>query len=259
MARRRSKVTGNCILCGGLVPATVPEHAPPKILFIDKYLPKDHEFPSCSRCNHGSSQLDQVAAMMVFSTAEAFFPGRFIQQFEKASKGVANNVPEVIHLIDTDGPDQKFAIDNPHFPDLLAVPVEKRLFTHWLNPWAVKQTLGMWYKQCGKPVSADQVIFVRWIPSILDLDQKFIELISRALPSRYALRQGRVSFEDQFFYHFAFSEDGAFGGFYSVYHNSISILSTVMSHADAARNPKLGFGDLFQVSPNLGIHRVLGH
>lgn len=51
-----------CCLCGGKNSTESIEHAPPKIMFWDKQRSKGLEVPACIRCNHNSSQSDQVAA-----------------------------------------------------------------------------------------------------------------------------------------------------------------------------------------------------
>ena len=56
-----------CCLCGGVCNTEQVEHAPPKIMFVDKARPKGFEVPSCARCNNGSAQQDQIASMFALS------------------------------------------------------------------------------------------------------------------------------------------------------------------------------------------------
>ncbi|MCA3448330.1 MAG: hypothetical protein INF93_16710 [Rhodobacter sp.] len=194
---------------------------------------------------------------MIFITAEAIHPGHFVAQINKAALGVANNVPEVLQYLDFENPRELTEIDNSSSLDVVAVPVQKRLFTHWLNPWAAKQIAGMWFRQTGKVVQEDQVITVNWVSSALDADLQFFDLIENALPSHFSLTQGKLSFHDQFFYKFAIDVDCTFGAFFSIYHNAVSFFGAVLAYEDAVRHSKLGFGNLFQTSAAQGIHRTL--
>ena len=148
-----------CVFCGGTVPATTIEHAPPRVMFVRKLRPKGHEFPACNRCNNGTSQQDQVAALMLFSTAEAFLPGKFRLDFEKAALGVANNAADAINYINTDAEGEIWTNTDAPDQEILAIPVNKRLFSQWLNPWAAKQACAMWHQQTGLIVSKEQRIF----------------------------------------------------------------------------------------------------
>ncbi len=53
-----------CVFCGGHTIATTIEHCPPKSMFDNKEWPEGFEFPSCSKCNHGTSDHDLIVAWM---------------------------------------------------------------------------------------------------------------------------------------------------------------------------------------------------
>jgi len=53
-----------CIYCGGSQPADTIEHMPPVMMFIRKQRPKGLEFPSCRKCNNGTSKSDLVASLV---------------------------------------------------------------------------------------------------------------------------------------------------------------------------------------------------
>lgn len=53
-----------CIFCGGGEKATTFEHCPPRAMFQEKKWPEGFEFPSCARCNNGTSDQDLLIAML---------------------------------------------------------------------------------------------------------------------------------------------------------------------------------------------------
>ncbi|MEP6018146.1 MAG: hypothetical protein ABJ251_06645 [Paracoccaceae bacterium] len=65
----------NCCLCGGEVPMETIEHTPPKAMFFGSLRPKGLEVPACRRCNNGSSQQDQFAALLACTQSPALISG----------------------------------------------------------------------------------------------------------------------------------------------------------------------------------------
>ena len=246
-----------CVFCGGTVPATTIEHAPPRVMFIKKLRPKGHEFPACNRCNNGSSQQDQVAALMLFSTAEAFFPGRVRPDFDKAALGVANNAAAAINYIHTDAEDEIWTNTDAAEQEILAVPVNKRLFSQWLNAWAAKQACAMWHQQTGLIVTEEQRILVRWKTNLLDGGEKLHAKLSENLINRSRFSQGKKNFDEQFFYNFAIGDSKDYGAFWMVLHSVVGVLC-IIAHADYFTNDtRVGYGELFRTSKTFGLSRTL--
>jgi hypothetical protein len=246
-----------CIFCGGFIPATTTEHAPPRILFLRKQRPREHEFPSCARCNNGSSQLDQVASMMTFVTGEAFYPGKFRAEFEKTAIGVRNNVPEVLQYLELDAAHSVNASLGDDGPELIAVPVGRKLFSHWLHPWAAKQTFAMWNRQTDSIIRPDQRVIVRWIPNPVDVAEDFLETIKKTMKADFHLSQGRVSFSDQFFYKYAISDDKELGAFFLILHEVTAILCFVMSESFTREFHIARYGEIYETKAETGITRTL--
>lgn len=57
-----------CCYCGGKAPTEQLEHAPPKILFKDKWRPDQLIVPACDRCNKSFAQTDQIVAFLTRAT-----------------------------------------------------------------------------------------------------------------------------------------------------------------------------------------------
>lgn len=191
---------------------------------------------------------------MVFSAGAAFFPEKFKEEFEKTAKGVANNTPEVLSYIDTHSEEASLSVNG--FGDLLEVAVNKRLFSQWLNPWAAKQTCAMWSEQTGKPITTEQRILIRWLPNPFDVDSKFIALVEESFHGRYWLKQGKETFEDQFFYRFAISDDKEYGAFFVIIHDVLAIFCIVAESHYFANRHEINYGELFATGPRTGISRV---
>lgn len=246
-----------CVFCGGTVPATTIEHAPPRVMFVQKLRPKGHEFPACNRCNNGTSQQDQVAALMLFSTAETFFPGKFRRDFEKAALGVANNAAAAINYINTDAENEIWTNTDAPDQEILAIPVNKRLFSQWLNPWAAKQACAMWYQQTGLILSEEQQILVSWKTNPLDVGDDFLAFITENLTNGFHLSQGKKSFEDQFFYNFAIDDSKGYGAFWMVIHSVVGVLCLIADAKYFNNDTRIEYGELFRTESNNGLSRTL--
>jgi hypothetical protein len=81
-----------CCFCGGDAATEDRDHIPPKVTFIGSKIPGNLniEFPACRPCNCRSSQYDQIAAILSFSTPRNLRAGER-EQFLKAVGGVRNN------------------------------------------------------------------------------------------------------------------------------------------------------------------------
>lgn len=53
-----------CAFCGGSIPAQTIEHCPPKSMFEHRWWPEGYEFPSCVKCNAGSSDDDLLVSFL---------------------------------------------------------------------------------------------------------------------------------------------------------------------------------------------------
>lgn len=244
-----------CIFCGGTVPATTVEHAPPKIMFRDKNRPGGHEFPSCDNCNGGMSQLDQVAAMMLFSTAETFSPGTVMGEFNKTAIGVANNSPSFYHHLNLEN--DELAWRDSAGNEAFAVPVGRKMFSHWLNPWAAKQTCAMWYEQTGHIFGENQRILVRWLTNPLEVEDNFLALLRKSLPGSFNFSVKKQSVQDQFFYLFGIDEQKEFGAFFMVLHDTVGVFSIVAPSEYFHNDSRISYGELFCTGPNTGLCRTL--
>src|SRR5262249_43485519 len=95
-----------CIYCGGSQPADTIEHMPPVMMFIRKQRPKGLEFPSCRKCNNGTSKSDLVASLVGRLSVD---PSADVEAAEitKLFSSVRNNVPGLLEEMHFDPAEEK--------------------------------------------------------------------------------------------------------------------------------------------------------
>src|SRR5262249_61418480 len=83
-----------CIFCGGNESATTIEHCPPRMMFRGKQRPHDLVFPSCERCNSGTSRSDLVASLL----GRVYPDGTDMDaaDMQKVLQALSNNMPELL-------------------------------------------------------------------------------------------------------------------------------------------------------------------
>ena len=255
----QSKISGKyCIFCGGVALADTIEHAPPRALFRNKMRPKGLEFPACSRCNSGSSQLDQVAACLALVSGQIVNDEVDASQIEKLLNGVNNNSPVVLQYFEDTGKAEEIIFDRKGEKELVyRVPVNRRLFRNWLNPWAAKQAAALWFEHSGRIVSFEHRINVQWINTDNILRNGVSEGIIETLPNFEFMKSGKVSFAEQFSYYYNINEKENLAGFFVILHNSVAFLATIFpAHSMITSQIQFEFGSIFRITEN-GIERCL--
>jgi hypothetical protein len=54
----------SCVYCGGKRRGIEVDHMPPRKMFDLRHRPNGLEFPSCTECNQGSKDVDQIASFI---------------------------------------------------------------------------------------------------------------------------------------------------------------------------------------------------
>jgi hypothetical protein len=86
-----------CCYCGGQTPTDQKEHAPPKILFKDKWRPDQLIVPACGQCNQSFAQTDQIVALLARATRSWTRTGLDLDRLEQMlHQGIAQNCPELL-------------------------------------------------------------------------------------------------------------------------------------------------------------------
>lgn len=240
-----------CCLCGGSVPATTVEHAPPRVFFLNRALPTNtHRVPACERCNNGSSQGDQVAALVALTMA--IHKPSNNEYILKLANGVRNNAPEAFAMIANGGStDVPLRVDGR--VDLYSrVEVDQQLFTNWLNPWAAKQAYALHYLHERKPIPAGAKIMVQWFTNANVIDEQSPDELLRQLRSYGDLRQGMKTSELDYSYKYQF--DPGIGCIVLMLHDSSIVMLGIFDPSfPEHEHPRW---TMFTTGPERGIHQV---
>ena len=85
-----------CCYCGGHAPTEQKEHAPPKILFRDKWRPDQLVVPACNECNQSFAQTDQIVACLARVTRSWTKTGLDEDRLQSIlNEGISRNHPEL--------------------------------------------------------------------------------------------------------------------------------------------------------------------
>jgi hypothetical protein len=240
-----------CCLCGGSKPADTIEHAPPIVLFVDGQLPAStHRVPACKRCNLGSSQKDQVAALIAITQA-SIYTDKYNDYFVKLFDGVKNNNPEVIHYFNFTGNEDVPLSINGNVTSFPIASLDPRLFSDWLDPWAAKQAYALYYLHSGKPLSPTDEVAITYITNSGIIDGNSPDELTNSLTNYGELRQGKKHSRQQ--YEYMWKLDVEASCFVLLMHDASKVILAI-SH-----NPPERFHDkwsVFSTNEEQGIYRL---
>jgi hypothetical protein len=197
-----------CIYCSGAATATTMEHMPPRIVFEGKQRPKGLEFPTCERCNCGTSHTDLVAGMLA-----RFWPDADSQIQQKDAKkifgAIANNIPELLREMDTGRAGEKLARKQHNLPDsVYPLRADGPILSRHVFEFAAKLGFALHYDLTGAPIPNGGGVQVMWFSNVQALNGQIPSVFFDMLPSPSTLEQGKKSVADQFKYSYAPAEEG---------------------------------------------------
>ena len=201
-----------CCFCGGRAASETIEHAPPSVLFIDKKRTPSREywFPACRRCNNGTGNLDQIAALFSLGMRSSHRDDVPIEYLRKLVRGVFNNSPTVFEMLAK--PMSAYDV-NLRAADIVrpakAIEVASALFEEYLNPWACKIACALWFKHTGSILPEGSTMFSHWYTNHSLMEGELPKDVVEHLQGFGQLESGKIESKDQFFYKFALgSQDG---------------------------------------------------
>jgi len=248
-----------CCFCGGTVEATTVEHAPPKIFFIGKHRPSGLEFPACSRCNNGTADSDQVAALFAIIMATVHRPEIESQNsgyIGKLVSGVVNNHPEIITALASDDGFETIKV-NGEIQNLPKVKVPDFLYEEFLNPWAAKQGFALWYEHKNASLGPEAKVYVHWETNFSLLDNDILEKFSEGLSGFGELRQGKWETTDQYWYKYGFAEkDGQELGAFLLVLQDASAVMIFVTNGPEQISESVSKMTTFQTNSAQGIHEI---
>ncbi len=150
-----------CVYCSSTGPFTL-EHMPPIGMFKDRDRPKGWEFPSCERCNNGTTGVDAVAQM--FAMIEPFNENAWkVKKFSKLLSSVRNTAPSVSKELAPPHArkDTMLRVNGLLRPaiELSANGPEVRRHLHLFSE---KVAMAAFSKLCGRPIEMSGVLFTEW-------------------------------------------------------------------------------------------------
>lgn len=244
-----------CVICGGGRPADTVEHIPPRVFFINKYRPRSHEVPACKRCNYQSADADQIAALVCLSMAGFSRTKVPEDYFRKIATGVRKHHPAAYRYFAAGDAESIYPSGILYTrPIAVKVKVDDRLWTKYLNPWAAKQAVAIYYILSETALPETGSVDVRWFPNDQLLRHRGLIDFARKLGGEGALRMGKFDTSNQFFYRYEYFEESGLLVLCCGMHESSMMIAFVNHSAEARRGrPALrGFAQ-FRPDPHYGI------
>jgi len=190
-----------CCICGGSKETETIEHAPPKVIFWDKYRLKGMEVPACKRCNNETGITDQFAAFYAIMQSPDFYREvsneNMLNYFDKILKGCLNNVLGFSSFFTDDG---KFLVEsNGIIQQQHKLVFKKEIFSEHLNKWAAKQAIAHWYFKYDSIFSDQGLVLVRWLTNYELMNNDRIPEFISLFGNTDELVQGSQKSGEQFF------------------------------------------------------------
>ena len=263
-AKRRKQQTfaqlksQNCVFCGGTTPAVTIDHIPPKVFFINKLRPKSHEVPACLRCNSGSSGSDQIAALTCLTMASAQSEVVPKPYFQKIFQGVRNNQPDAITYLAGVESHPLYRSKLVYMPPYAyKVKVDERIWTKYLNAWAAKQALALYFLATGSPLSERGIAYVNWYTNYQLFEDSYPKDLIDLLGQYKTLSNGKFEVSEQFEYRFDLIDQPAALFAAMGMHRSAVVLAIVFEDTqDVPENSNISKLNGYRTSTSTGIYWV---
>lgn len=245
--RRRGKSFSfpNCIYCGGNAPHEEVDHNPARIIFDGKLRPQDWEFPSCAACNRGTKHAELVAGMM--SRAYGGDEGdAALADFVEILRAIESNIPGLLRSLEVPRAAEKLRMKTLQVPDG-GGPIAWNSWLHsYMEVFAAKIGFAGHFLHYGHPVPESGGVITRLISNIEPSDGLVAKVVEELFPSRFSLRQGRWSVEDQFTYCVRGAEDGEMGATFATFRSSFALIAFSAAAATMLEKPTMMRGTIFR-------------
>jgi len=240
-----------CVLCGGKRLAQGVEHAPPKIMFMDKLRAEGFEFPACDRCNNGSGPVDQLATFLALSQApESVLKKRAMSEYDlKVTKGISNNSPLLYDK------SKRVLVRDESGKLSTAYEVElRRDVSEKFALWAAKQTLALWHKHTGKIASHRATVNVDILTNAKHPEIEVARVVKLMKVSGSLGAPGESS-SKQFSYKIEVDPSRNWAFVFAQYHGGLAFIS-ILNDSPTARLSRRGLDHRFGTNAYRGIHRL---
>lgn len=187
-----------CVYCGS--DATEIDHMPPIGMFPPGARPKGLEFASCSKCNRGSSCVDDIASFLgsissLETTTEA--QERF---FSRKLSALVNNYPRVaLEMMPTTSLlRQSSMVVDANGASCGALDLRGPLVTHAIGLFGAKFAMALYYRSKGEICPKGTKIVVLWFSNFQALNDEIPQQLFETLKDRFALAQGKKTTYGEF-------------------------------------------------------------
>jgi hypothetical protein len=197
-----------CIFCGGNVKATTIEHCPPRAMFQNRQWPEKFEFPCCSPCNSGTSNEDQIVAMI------SRFDPMYVDEGEsvKYMTGVHNNNPGLLAKmmpsnVEARRSNRELGIrpgPGQTHQDIAGVKISPDVDAA-IGKFAAKLSKGIFFLELSKVFPSRGCLALKMFTNfeiIRDGDPEVLDLLKGIAGSEPTLARSRSELNDQFRYKF---------------------------------------------------------
>lgn len=214
-----------CVYCGGVVPATEPDHMPPRILFSRKQRPNDLVFPSCSSCNRGSAAIDTIIAWLGRSYPDSC-DTKDREEVSAIGRSMITNYPEVASAFHTVADPALTGAQRNAFSGMTTpVNVNDDYVHRCIEFFGTKFGLGMHWRTTGQCVPPAGRVYPQWFTNYQAVTGRIPGDLFKVFPKPRPLMQGRLHTMGRFQHDSA--RDGAYTTHLAMFGESFIVLALV--------------------------------
>lgn len=211
-------------------------------MFDGKQRPQGLEVPACGPCNHGTSNAEQVAALLARTYPDS---GTEMAKVEirKLLRGVKNNNPGLLEEMTDTSADQERRLsvalkDGGAGSAVTALNANGPLLNNCIQTFGAKLGFALHYNELGRIVPATGGVTVRWYTNFDKITGRIPEDLLRLLGPPKTLQQGKKTVNDQFEYAFAIAPDASMAAYFSAFRRSFAVVSWVIMDTSTSAHPE---------------------
>jgi hypothetical protein len=198
-----------CCYCGTNA-ATEVDHCPARVFFTGRVAPKDYEFPSCSICNRGVRNIEQVVALFAAMRLQGSSKDAALN---KLFKHATNNMPgRKDELKETFRRKPFYIMPNGLLApgavsgDTIVMTRTGNIVSGCMDMMGHKLSHALYYKHVAKPLAGP--VFCRTTPTVAAGDM--LDAASASMLSAGPITRNNLDLTDQFSYEYTLNADNGF-------------------------------------------------
>ena len=133
---------------------------------------------------------------------------------------------------------QKIAFKNlPPDLDGGVVRVSGPIVSKFMEVFALKMGLALYFETTGRPLTDDGGLSIRWFTNYERFTGEFPEELINFFPESKTLKNGNREVSDQFQYSYALSEEKEFGAYFASFRMSFAVVAFVAQDKTVLHQP----------------------